>query len=1018
MEVCEHAMVEAARQTEQERKEVEKARMAKRGGGFWDEELRAARKVVRAARRGGVSRREERKDAAREFRLLYQRKLAERRAARARWWARALRSDPKAAWREVKEGCIGGAGDLKERVAEVCTGALTEVAEEARRVVSGQEAADEVGRFVARLAAQDWSREGCPFDREFERVYVAFQEWRGLIQDRKAEDPEFVQSEEDRGNPVPALCQRNFSEAEWDEAIDRAKEGKAAARDEVRNEHVKGLDAASRVRLYEGFDEVCEQGEPQGWKERAVVLLDKGSTKDPRKPEQKRGVSLLSCPGKIYRQALAGRERVVLKAAMRDTQAVKHNEGCTYNTFILTQKVGERLERGKRTFCVFIDLVKAFDTVNRRLMWARARSVGLCGKLLRALKEGYRGRRAVGKVSAGGETWYSDARKDDGIGVTQGGVDSSELFAFFIDTLDEEIRATAPGSWVGIPLVGVEAAKDEDVERLAVLKHADDTVLIAESEEDLKVLVRALERWCAKWQVAPNPDKCKVVVFEAAGCTVPCVELGGQQLEVVKELVYLGYVLQKRGTWEPHVRKRTEKGAKWDAIAVRMVGQTGGCTVSVAAEVRAATAETSTLYGSEFWGGDGGKLSARVDKHQAKVARRVLGVRRSAEAVGVLTELGWKATSVKARLRRLQLWWRIERTESRLLKKVAGQAKATRESTDRWAEQKGRQRQSSYNWWRGTEAEVEWLVAETGETREGLVAMGKGAFKTAVARAGWQAEWRSRVEVMERSPRLVRYADRLRRERLRDTKEHEGRRQWQQASYLRHIGSRRHARLLAMCRLELLPVEMEKGRWQGVPRERRCCAHCGWQSGDVEHFVAECPGLPAGVASEDGRVAWGVLDERGHGVSGRGWRAVARLVERRWVAKQGGVAEAGEEGDELSEPGDESDDESSESCGCSEHDDEDEQDDCVGGEVADDGVCGDVWAVPRRRHQVSFEVGTKVADGVVCGGVWAVRRRRRQVSFEVGTKVADGVVCGGVWEARAGDEEGGRGVARSGVGVS
>ena len=160
------------------------------------------------------------------------------------------------------------------------------------------------------------------------------------------------------------------------------------------------------------------------------------------------------------------------------------------------------------------------------------------------------------------------------------------------------------------------------------------------------------------------------------------------------------------------------------------------------------------------------------------------------------------------------------------------------------------------------------------------------------------------------------------------------------------------------------------------------------------------------------------MDERGHGVSGRGWRAVARLVERRWVAKQGGVAEAGEEGDELSEPGDESDDESSESCGCSEHDDEVEQDDCVGGEVADAGVCGDVRAVLRRRHQVSFEVGTKVADGVVCGGVWAVRRRRRQVSFEVGTKVADGVVCGGVWEARAGDEEGGRGVARRGVGVS
>ena len=81
----------------------------------------------------------------------------------------------------------------------------------------------------------------------------------------------------------------------------------------------------------------------------------------------------------------------------------------------------------------------------------------MCGKLLRALKESYRGRSAVGKVSGGGEVWYSEARKDEGLGVTQGGVDSSELFAFFIDSLDDEIRATARGSWCGIPVEGEEA---------------------------------------------------------------------------------------------------------------------------------------------------------------------------------------------------------------------------------------------------------------------------------------------------------------------------------------------------------------------------------------------------------------------------------------------------------------------------------------------------------------------------------------------------------------------------------
>ena len=76
---------------------------------------------------------------------------------------------------------------------------------------------------------------------------------------------------------------------------------------------------------------------------------------------------------------------------------------------------------------------------------------------------------------------------------------------------------------------------------------------------------------------------------------------------------------------------RTKKGEKWDGMAARMVGGLGGCTVEVAAEVRVAMAETSGLYGSEFWGGEGGRHVKKMDRHQAKVARCVLGARRRQE---------------------------------------------------------------------------------------------------------------------------------------------------------------------------------------------------------------------------------------------------------------------------------------------------------------------------------------------------------------------------------------------------
>ena len=80
---------------------------------------------------------------------------------------------------------------------------------------------------------------------------------------------------------------------------------------------------------------------------------------------------------------------------------MKYNDGCTYNGIILTQQIGERVEADMHTFACFIDLKKAFDAVQRRLLRGRLRSFGVCGKLLRALKAGYGKRTLVGRTRSG-----------------------------------------------------------------------------------------------------------------------------------------------------------------------------------------------------------------------------------------------------------------------------------------------------------------------------------------------------------------------------------------------------------------------------------------------------------------------------------------------------------------------------------------------------------------------------------------------------------------------------------------
>ena len=122
-------------------------------------------------------------------------------------------------------------------------------------------------------------------------------------------------------------------------------------------------------------------------------------------------------------------------------------------------------------------------------------------------------------------------------------------------------------------------------------------------------------------------------------------------------------------------------------------------------------------------------LSSVVGRHQAKVAKELLGVRDSAEAASVLTELSWACASSKARRARLQLWWRVGRTTSRLLRVVEMHAPRDAETTSG--------PRSSYSWWAWTELEVLWLVRQSGHPRDVLRDMSKDVFKRTLSVALW-----------------------------------------------------------------------------------------------------------------------------------------------------------------------------------------------------------------------------------------------------------------------------------------
>ena len=90
---------------------------------------------------------------------------------------------------------------------------------------------------------------------------------------------------------------------------------------------------------------------------------------------------------------------------------------------------------------------------------------------------------------------------------------------------------------------------------MQLLTFADDTVLLAETEEDLQPNVKELSE-AVKWhRSAMNPKKTTTMFFSRT--QVDCsVEVDGRKLENVGEQTYLGVVLSEDGKLECELEKR------------------------------------------------------------------------------------------------------------------------------------------------------------------------------------------------------------------------------------------------------------------------------------------------------------------------------------------------------------------------------------------------------------------------------------------------------------------------------
>ena len=133
---------------------------------------------------------------------------------------------------------------------------------------------------------------------------------------------------------------------------------------------------------------------------------------------------------------------------------------------------------------------------------------------------------------------------------------------------------------------------------------------------------------------------------------------------------------------------------------------------------------------------------------QTDIAKEILGLRTSTDHAGVLTEIGWTNLETKATKARLLFWWRLGRTDSRLMRKLERQAH-TRQNNEI-----EKSCASDYNWWRSTDALVQRIAHVTEMSPTLLRAFNKDTFRRIISNALWTEEYNKRLEACKASSRL------------------------------------------------------------------------------------------------------------------------------------------------------------------------------------------------------------------------------------------------------------------------
>ncbi|KAL4854417.1 LINE-1 retrotransposable element ORF2 protein [Chlorella vulgaris] len=294
-----------------------------------------------------------------------------------------------------------------------------------------------------------------------------------------------------------------------------------------------GRDALTPV-LAALFNAVFRSGcFPPEWSLGAITPIHKkGDTAD---PNNYRGITVGHILGKLYALAINTRLNTWLETQglrARGQAGFRQGYRTVDNCFILRALAERARSRGVKLYLCAVDFEKAFDSVDRPLLWAALQRAGIGGTMLQAIQAMYADVPVCVRTEEGLSGCFQSV-----LGVKQGCPLSPLLFGIFLDDFEGHIQQL--GDTAALPQLAGHTVPP--------LLFADDMFLLSSSASGLQAQLHALQDYCNAKKLTVNAKKTQVMIMRPGGgsgngklAAGESFAYAGLPLEVASSTKYLG----------------------------------------------------------------------------------------------------------------------------------------------------------------------------------------------------------------------------------------------------------------------------------------------------------------------------------------------------------------------------------------------------------------------------------------------------------------------------------------------